>query len=243
VEVRPLADESSVPPGADSLYDSMASRYDRWYESPVNARIDEMESHALGLAVPVARPGGALLDVGSGTGHWYPLYEAKGYKVVGIDISSGMLAVARRKFGAGLGLVRCDAMRLPLRDDRFDVVCAVATLHLIRDPADVLHEMYRCLKPGGRMIVGALNAHSFLGLKRRVWQGDTFREARFLTVRRLKMELARYGLPSMRTCAFFPPSRLLLPVAGWIEAIAGRVIPTVGQFIVAYLDKPGDLNA
>ena len=234
-----MADESPVPPPVGSRYDSIAPSYDRWYDSPVNARIDGIEKDALGPVLPFARPGEALLDVGSGSGHWFGLYESKGYRVVGVDVSSGMLAAARSKFGAEFDLIRGDAMELPLRDDCFDVVCAVATLHLVSDPRHVIREMYRCLKPGGRMVIGALNAHSYLGLRRNLLQSDTFKETRFLTVGRVRAELARFGVPSVWTCAFFPPWRLLLPVAGWIEAIARRVLPTTGQFIVAYIDKPG----
>jgi SAM-dependent methyltransferase len=221
-------------------YDSIARNYDRWYHRPANARIDELESQVMASALPDGCEGTWLLDVGCGTGRWFPLYVSKGYRIVGIDISSGMLRVARGKFRGQFGLVRGNAVRLPFRDGTFDLVCAVATLHLVPDPSDVLGEMYRCLKPGGRLVVGALNALSYLGLKRAIQRTETFGGTHFLTVWELKRILGLYGVPRLVTCAFFPPLRLLLPFAGWIEGIGKRLMPATGQFIVAWLDKPGD---
>jgi ubiquinone/menaquinone biosynthesis C-methylase UbiE len=233
----------SYDPGeAVARYDSMAARYDRWYDSPVNARIDEMETRSLALALPHAPDGGWLLDVGSGTGHWFPMYASKGYRIAGIDISSAMLRVADGKFGRRCSLIQGDALNLPFSDMSFDVVCAIAILHLVPEPLEVLLEMYRCLKPGGRLVIGALNALSYLGVKRMILQGEAFRGTRFLTVRRLRNALRRYGVPYIETCAFFPPSRLLLPIADRIEATGRRLLPSVGQFIVAYVDKPGGLS-
>jgi ubiquinone/menaquinone biosynthesis C-methylase UbiE len=230
---RKLADTAS-------RYDSMACNYDRWYQSPVNARIDELEKRVMASALPDGYEGKWLLDVGCGTGHWFPLYVSKGYRIVGIDVSSGMLIAARDKFRGQFGLVRGDAVRLPFRDGSFDLVCAVATLHLVPDPSHVLAEMYRCLKPGGRLVIGALNALSYLGLKRAIQRSETFGGTRFLTVWELKRRLRPYGLPQLVTCAFLPPLRLLLPFAGWIEQIGKRLMPATGQFIVAWLDKTGD---
>ncbi len=221
-------------------YDSMARDYDRWYGSAVNARIDELESQVMASALPDGWEGKWLLDVGCGTGHWFPLYVSKGYEIVGLDISSGMLSTARGKFQGQFGFVRGDAVRLPFQDGSFDLVCAVATLHLVPDPSYVLGEMYRCLKPGGRLVIGALNALSYLGLKRAIQRSETFGGTRFLTVWELKRRLRLYGMPQLATCAFFPPLRLLLPFAGWIEGIGKRLMPATGQFIVAWLDKQGD---
>jgi ubiquinone/menaquinone biosynthesis C-methylase UbiE len=220
-------------------YDSLGAGYDRWYERPANAFIDRIEKHHLRAALPSPGTGRTLLEVGCGTCHWFPVFDEEGYLVVGVDISDGMLSVARAKFGWRLDLVRSDALRLPFGDAVFDVTCSIATLHLVADYFRVLDEMYRCLRPGGRLVVGALNAISFLGVKRRLTRSAFFKGTRFLTVRKVRQGLARYGRPWLVTCAFTPPVEWLLPVARWIETAGTRLLPGTGQFIVTWIDKPG----
>jgi ubiquinone/menaquinone biosynthesis C-methylase UbiE len=220
-------------------YDSLAARYDCWYETPVNAFIDRIERRHLRIALPSPGTGKSLLEVGCGTCHWFPVFDEAEYLVVGVDISDGMLSSARSKFGWQLDLVRSDALRLPFRDGVFDVACSIAILHLVTDYFRVLDEMYRCLRPGGRLIVGALNAVSYLGVKRRLMRSPSFRDTRFLTARQVRRGLERYGRPQLVTCAFTPPFKWLLPVARWIEMVGRRLIPGTGQFIVTWLDKPG----
>jgi SAM-dependent methyltransferase len=103
---------------------------------------------------------GSILDVGCGTG---TLLEAIAGEsdaggsdrlgLVGVDLSPGMLAEARRKLGARAGTAAADAARLPLRAATFDVALSASSLHHWRDPAAVLAEIRRVLRPGGRLVV------------------------------------------------------------------------------------------
>jgi ubiquinone/menaquinone biosynthesis C-methylase UbiE len=106
--------------------------------------------------------GGRFLDVGTGTG--LVALEAvrrmgpKG-KVVGIDLSEGMLVVARAKASvAGLTnrveFRRMDAEALKLEDRSFDVVVSLFALFHLPNPLTALQEMYRVLRPGGRVVIG-----------------------------------------------------------------------------------------
>ena len=76
---------------------------------------------------------------------------------VGVDASKAMLALARSRLArAGLGhcSVRlADMYRLPLADASFDVAVLQMVLHYAEDPAGVLAEAARVLRPGGRLIV------------------------------------------------------------------------------------------
>ncbi len=103
--------------------------------------------------------GDRVLDVACGTGSWALCAAARvgpGGRVVGLDISPDMLAVARRKSGAGLPVVvewhegSVDAMLFD--DASFDVVCCQLGLMFFPDKVAALREMRRVLAPGGRLV-------------------------------------------------------------------------------------------
>ncbi|HEY3434409.1 MAG TPA: class I SAM-dependent methyltransferase, partial [Solirubrobacterales bacterium] len=96
---------------ARTTYDRFAPFYDEWtaqndYELWLGEIIlPELEKHGL-------RKGWAL-DVGCGTGRAFPPLLARGWQVIGCDVSSGMLAEARRKFDSRVQLLHVDARSLP----------------------------------------------------------------------------------------------------------------------------------
>lgn len=104
--------------------------------------------------------GGRVLDAGCGPGGAFPLLRGpigpRG-RIVGVDFSPAHLAAARGEIRAhGLrgtvGLVRASlAGRLPFRDGAFDVIWAADVLFpsLFADPAKVVIELARTLRPGG----------------------------------------------------------------------------------------------
>ncbi len=95
------------------------------------------------------RPAARVLDLGCGPGRDLLLLRERGYRVVGLDLSAGMLAEARRR--AGGPLLRADMRRLPLGNASFDGIwCCATLLHLPRAEAGVaLGEIRRVLRPGG----------------------------------------------------------------------------------------------
>jgi ubiquinone/menaquinone biosynthesis C-methylase UbiE len=221
-------------------FDSVASSYDRWYDSPVNQTIDAYEKAAVKRALPVAANKGLLLDVGCGTGHWLLFLRMAGYEVIGLDLSERMLQAAKAKFRSEVPLVRADAHRLPFADCLFDIVCCIATLEFTGDHPLVMREMHRCLKPGGRLVIGALNAHSLLGVKRKLQNSPLFDKAHFFTAQSLRRCLAVFGKPHVETCAFTPPGTALLPLAPCFERLGRALSPAFGQFIVAWVEQDGD---
>lgn len=102
-------------------------------------------------------PIGALLDVGTGSGHILKLLGGKATRAVGIDISSDALRLARTKVhGAGLShceLQRGDMYDLPFGAPLFDTAVAERVLAEAERPVLALAEICRTLKHGGRAIV------------------------------------------------------------------------------------------
>ncbi len=100
--------------------------------------------------------GKTVLDFGCGSGENTLLLTLRGARVVGIDISSDLIALARRRLAVnGLAgeasLLVASAHDLPLSDASVDVVFGMAVLHHL-DLAAAARQVLRVLKPGGRAI-------------------------------------------------------------------------------------------
>lgn len=105
-----------------------------------------------------AAPGEHLLDVGCGPGFYVAeLAETVGEsgRVTGVDSSKVMLAAAARRAEglANAELLVGDATHLPVPDGSFDAAFSVQVFEYIDDTNAALSEMYRVLRPGGRIVV------------------------------------------------------------------------------------------
>jgi ubiquinone/menaquinone biosynthesis C-methylase UbiE len=98
---------------------------------------------------------GEVLEVAIGTGLNLPCYPAE-VTLTGVDLSEGMLAIARdraRRLGHPVTLRAGDAEALPFAEASFDTVLCTFGLCAIPDPAAAVGEMVRVLRPGGRLIL------------------------------------------------------------------------------------------
>lgn len=98
---------------------------------------------------------GQVLFVAIGTGvdiRYFP----PGREIVAVDISQEMLRRAERRrarYAGDLRLVRADAMNLGIPDASFDTVVTSCTMCSVPDPIRVLRELYRVLRPGGKILM------------------------------------------------------------------------------------------
>jgi ubiquinone/menaquinone biosynthesis C-methylase UbiE len=92
-----------------------------------------------------------ILEVGVGTGIVASALALLGRIVVGVDISAEMLSRAHARVGSRVA--RADAHGLPIPTSSVDAVYVVWVLHLVAEPADVLAECARVLRPSGRLVV------------------------------------------------------------------------------------------
>ncbi len=107
-----------------------------------------------------APKGGAVLDLACGTGILARAARERlgpEAKVVGLDRNAGMLAVAARK-GPDIDWREGLAENLPFPDAAFDAVVSNFGLMFFEDRNVALEEMYRVLRPGGRMVVAVWGA-------------------------------------------------------------------------------------
>jgi len=96
-----------------------------------------------------AKPGERILDLGCGDGQLTRRIAASGASVVGIDSSPAMVSAAR---GRGLKVDQGQAERLPYPDHIFEAVFSNAALHWVRGQDEMLAQVHRVLRPGGRFV-------------------------------------------------------------------------------------------
>lgn len=140
------------------------NRLSRWYD--IVAGSTEKKYRDIGLQKLDARSGECILEIGFGTGHCIlDLAKAVGEtgKVLGIDLSEGMLAITQNRLHqAGMSnrveLRLGDALTLPFDNDEFDGVFMSFTLELFDSPEIplVLSRCYDALRPGGRIAIVSL---------------------------------------------------------------------------------------
>jgi phosphatidylethanolamine/phosphatidyl-N-methylethanolamine N-methyltransferase len=149
---------SSATPAHAEMRNEAA--YSRW--APIYDLLFDLPFHpgrlaAAQTAAAAAGPDGAMLVVGVGTGLELELLPAE-LRVTGIDISAAMLKIARERVARkGLRQVRSlmvmDAGAIDFPDAQFDVALAPYVMSVVPDPARVLSEVWRVVRPGGRQVV------------------------------------------------------------------------------------------
>ncbi len=107
---------------------------------------------------------GDLLDIGTGTARILEILAPYVERGVGIDLSREMLAIARNNLQRA-DLRHCyvrlsDMYRLPFEDASIDLISIHQVLHFADDPARVIAEAARLLRPGGRLIVADFGPHA-----------------------------------------------------------------------------------
>ena len=132
------------------VYEKQASWYDLWFGPTLHhGRLVAIER--MGIA-----PDDCILEVGVGTGINTSLYP-RNCHVTGIDLSSQMLEKARdrvqQKRLRNIRLLEMDASHLMFADDSFDIVYAPYLISVVPDPVQVVKEMRRVCRPGGKIIV------------------------------------------------------------------------------------------
>ncbi len=149
------------------VYDYLTGAFERKYAEMAVERLSAGE-------------GETVLEIGFGPGHCMRrLAESVGRtgKVYGVDISSGMLEVTRRRLDKArlidrVELYCCDASSLPYDDNTFDAAFMSFTLELFDTPEipRLLEEVKRVLKPRGRIGVASMSKEDGESLLLRLYE-------------------------------------------------------------------------
>ena len=132
------------------MFDGVAPRYDLTNAvlSVGNSWLWRMQT----VRAVSPQKGERILDIAAGTGTSSAALTGPGIEVVAADFSAGMIETGRKRHPE-LTFVEADAMALPFKANEFDVVTITFGLRNVKDPRKALKEMYRVLKPGGRLVV------------------------------------------------------------------------------------------
>ena len=173
-KIKPYGEEGEKGRQVEHMFDRIAHSYDMLNHC-LSLGIDKRWRRA---AINSLRPYAPkkMLDVATGTGD-FALLAARTLgpeSLLGVDISEGMLEVGRKKIlQAGLADVvsfrREDCMALSLPDGEYDALTVAYGIRNFQDLDRGLSEMYRVLRPGGRLVIIELTAPRRFPMRQLFW--------------------------------------------------------------------------
>ena len=172
--IKPYNDNEAKGKQVEQMFDNIAPSYDLLNHT-LSFGIDRRwRRTAIESLMPYAPK--RVLDVATGTGD-FALLAAQMLQpknLVGIDLSDGMLQVAREKLrtqGEALPITfaKEDCLHLSFPDNSFDAVTVAYGIRNFEDLDKGLGEMLRVLRPGGRLVIIELTAPARFPMKQGFW--------------------------------------------------------------------------
>jgi ubiquinone/menaquinone biosynthesis C-methylase UbiE len=155
---NPSASPKDAPPISPKAQAARA-HYDRWADAYGRSRLlPSLQKKALAELRP--RADDRVLDVACGAGALVIEVAPRVERAVGIDLSDGMLEIARSRLAADVrGLANVEFLQapsdaLPFDSGSFTALVCTTALHHFPEPQRSIDEMARVLAPGGRLVIG-----------------------------------------------------------------------------------------
>jgi len=129
------------------------------WDNRYSASIPYVFAFSTAVAALEGAVGDLVLDFACGSGWISEWLNRLGFRTVAVDISSALLNFVKKRLACDsridlerfpVRLVECDADRLPFKDESFDGIICMNSLHHFADYQIILEEMFRVLKKGGR---------------------------------------------------------------------------------------------
>ncbi|NEV93401.1 bifunctional demethylmenaquinone methyltransferase/2-methoxy-6-polyprenyl-1,4-benzoquinol methylase UbiE [Psychroflexus sp. YR1-1] len=156
--VKPYKDsELEKKKQVEQMFDNISGNYDG-LNRVISFGIDQKWRRKLIRMVQKTDPK-YILDVATGTGDLaIALADSDAEKIIGLDISAGMLQVGKHKINAKnldhrIEMVQADSENLPYPDHTFDAITVAFGVRNFEDLEQGLSEIYRVLSPGGIFVV------------------------------------------------------------------------------------------
>jgi len=143
-----------------------------WYDKIITNRIyDEL------IELAELPDKGRLLDIGGGTGRVAELLTGKVGQIEIVDVSMGMLRIARKK---NLRTVCASTISLPYQAEKFSRILVIDALHHFNSQEEVIKEVWRVLEPGGMVIINEPNYDQLSGKMIRILEKVLMMNSHFL---------------------------------------------------------------
>lgn len=157
-EVKPFQNQSTgKKQQVEEMFDSISGRYD-FLNRFLSVGIDIIWRKKAIKELEALQPR-QILDVATGTADFaLEAMSLKPEKITGIDLSEGMLSkgrikIAARKLDQQIELIKGDSEQLPFEDHKFDAVTVAFGVRNFENLADGIQEIYRVIRPGGKLVV------------------------------------------------------------------------------------------
>lgn len=147
----PTTDPAVLQDSINAYWTERAPSYDAYQQRPERRDLDvEVWDRVWSAALPPAPAD--VLDVGTGSGHVARLLAGLRHRVTGIDLSEGMLEIARQHAARDAYPPRFllgDAVAPDFADESYDAVVGRYVMWTLRDPEAAVARWLRLLRPGG----------------------------------------------------------------------------------------------
>ena len=153
-----------------SFFSGVAGNWDQMRAELIGARTDLL------ALLDLLDESWTVGDLGCGTGQLTEALAPAVKRVIAVDESGAMLNAAKRRLSAleNVEVRGGNVESLPIEDGELDVALLFMVTHFVIDPATVLAEVKRALKPGGRLLILDLTTHEreeYSLQMGHVWQG------------------------------------------------------------------------
>lgn len=184
----------------------------------------------------------AILDIGCGNARdILPMLRA-GARIVGIDLSEGMIQQARQELAAAgcpdVELEVGDTIHLRFQAHSFDKVLCSEVIEHIPEASTALREIHKVLKPGGRLILSTPNRSSWYGFDRYViWRllgrqwNHPFDNWRNLRELHSLLEASGFRVTSSRTVCYVPGFVLTYFLPRYLQRAVVRGVRAVDRLV------------
>lgn len=235
-------------------WDEIALQYDTLYTDQYSRYENEYISEKLLLTVKNKYP--RVLELGCGTGLGFRLLGPKSnMNYWGIDTSTNMLTVAKRRF-PGATFHNLDMLKLDQLNQKFNLIFAINGVGSYNKEHELLLEKcYGSVLPGGKVLLGFLNRFSFRRiiklqfskeekLHTRNWAPSKSCEKQYLTTKKTLRQMAKnVGFLNIDVTAYgFFGGVWQSPFAAKLEPHFSHLSSIFGHALIIVAEKRGDLS-
>ena len=171
-----------------TVFNQFAREYDQWFDENSFAYLSEVK--AIRMYIPESGTG---VEIGTGTGRFSIPFGIK----IGIEPAESMAGIAKLR---GIQMIRAIGEDLPFKDKSIDYILMVTVICFLSNMPGAIKEVWRVLKPGGRIIIGFIDKESNLGMRYEAMKESNrfYKLATFYSVNQIMEVLTTVGFSDFK---------------------------------------------